>query len=543
MADNDDDIIADGPSNPLSGRLVGLCVVLGFVCLVFPFAAKWMEPNLFPIEIYLLSLSMAFGMFLAAVGGWASGKWGGWTFGGAAGTVVALYLLILYAGDPSGTPAEKSLVVRVASQELYTKIAAVEVMQENGTRLYVAPNRDLKHADVLVESENLKTGDCIAFIFAPDPSLGDTEGAGETIDIKVPAGLFREALEESAAVETSRNRMRLHYDNSKRLLLRAAAEEGALPQPVTAPGICSTLAANTGAEPSAQAWLSRWISQAFAADLSDRDLIQQLVSQDPLIRRNARDQIAARGPRILPDLLASIPEPSVSDHYRYALGALVAISKMAADEGNRAAVRDALAPDDIGKIVDLLGHRDSTMRRWAQSALTELRDPRAVAPLVTQLKKTDSDAANRAQYYSATALRDMAPHFPVPLQQEIVKETAQIQSSLDQDTAALLAQLPQQKKAPAAKTGWVYIGINFGKEWNEKHFDWTSGSGKTPDVGAEITATGNVNLRADHIQFTLKEGWQNSAIKGLVTQGQQVKVIEMKQVVPGFYWAKVELDP
>jgi len=69
MADNDDDIVADGPSNPLSGRLVGLCVVLGFVCLVFPFAAKWMEPNLFPIEIYLLSLSMAFGMFLAAVGG------------------------------------------------------------------------------------------------------------------------------------------------------------------------------------------------------------------------------------------------------------------------------------------------------------------------------------------------------------------------------------------------------------------------------------------------------------------------------------------
>lgn|GEM_PF-4725282 len=524
-----------GVAKPVNWQLAAICVLLGLICLAFPFVGRRIEPNLFSTEVYLLSLSMTFGLFLTAVGGWASGSWRGWTFGGAAATVVALFLLIQFVHNPPAPGPERTVVAKISGPELYTRITAVEVMEENGARLFVAPNRRLNHADVLIEQANLDT-DCLAFMFAPGGEQAD--GDAEPIDIKVPSGFFRQFMDETDDPLAYRKRVRLHYHHGSGTLLRNAPTGETPPEPLSGPGVCSGFAQVPADSGHRHAGLFGWISAAFAGDLRDRDLIRLLNSNDALIRRDARAQIAARGPGIVPALMAAIPSPSAPSHYRYALGAVTALSQMAPAGYSVDGIRRMLSDADIQTIVDLMAHPDETMRARATEALVALEDDRSIQPLIGVL---DGEAVeDEAKYNAALALRQTAPTFAPPVQQRIADETQALAAPrLEQRTAKLLEQLPTVDRE-AAQTGWVYLGSYFGKDWSERHFTWPEGSTIAPAAGTTIQAVSNVNLRADHIRFTLDKGWQNSEILGLVRRGENVTVRSVKQVTPGFYWAEVE---
>ena len=531
MPNDNPDSPPPAAARPVSWQLGALCVLLGLICLAFPFVGQWIEPTLFPTEAYLLSLCMAFGMFLTAVGGWASGKWRGWTFGGAAATVVALFLLILFTVEPPDITPDKALVVKVHGESLYTDIAAVEVLEENGARLFVAPNRELRHANVLIEASNLDT-DCLVFMFAPNPRAGSAEGDAEPIDVRVLSGFFRDALEAADEQGQARHRMQIYYHHPSRTLLRKVDAE-----PISGPGICSPIAAVHRANDPHRAGLFDWISAAFAGELNEQELIRQLISEDALTRRDAREQIASRGPEILPALMATVPDPAASTHYRYALGAVTALAQMVRVWVDLAEIHAMLSEADIERVVGLIAHPDKTMRKWATAAVIRLVDDRTVEPLIAIL--SDDSTSPDGKYNAALALRETASAYPETIQRRIVDETQSLKASLGPRTALLLDQLPTAD-VQAAKTGWVYLGARFGKGWSERYFHW-DGDPEAPTIGAEIDATGNVNLRADHIRFTLTEGWKNSEIVGLIRSGQSVTVRRVKEVHPGFFWAEIEV--
>lgn len=94
----------------------------------------------------------------------------------------------------------------------------------------------------------------------------------------------------------------------------------------------------------------------------------------------------------------------------------------------------------------------------------------------------------------------------------------------------------QEEKAD----GWVYVGINFGKNWDEKFFDWTGDNERPPRKGDDLTAIGSVNLRKDHIRFKKDEGWVNAEVLDVIGRDTKVKVLETKTVADGFHWVKIK---
>lgn len=525
--------VSASPPRPMNRELAGLCVALGLVCMIFPFLATWLAPTLFPPSIYLLSLSMAFGMFLTAVGGWVSGKWRGWTLGGAAATVVALFTLIQSYGE--APKPEKRVVANIAAPELYTSISAVEVVEESGRRLYVAPNRELKHANVLIEQANLGNG-CLAFIFAPQAAAGAADGESEPIDVKVPTAFFRDAMD--GATETPHHE-RLFYSHAGRALLRNDPEGAGDPAPISGPGICSASVSVPLGTGRRQASLFGWVSGAFAGELSDLDLIWLLVSTDALTRRDAREQIAARGPAILPALMAAIPDRSDPDHYRYALGAAVALARMIQAGYPAEKVRQALSDQDVARLAALVAHPDETMRRAATAAVVALEDDRTIDPLVSLLG--EQEVTMDSKYSAALALRQTAPSYEEPVQRDLVDATRSLKAALNAQTSGLLDQLPSTD-GQIAQTGWVFLGASYGKGWAERSFAWPDDSPALPAIGSSIEAVAGVDLRDGPASFTVKEGWREPGIVGRVEKGQMMTVRQIEEVAEGIYWAEVEVQ-
>lgn len=526
---SDDNLAAPAPAppaQPVNRDLAGLCVLLGLVCMALPFLGSWLAPGLFPPSLYLLSFSMAFGMFLTAVGGWVSGKWRGWTLGGAAATVVLLFTLL--QGADGGPVPEKRMVAKVSAPELYTTVSAVEVVEDSGRRLYVAPNRELKHANVLIEMGNLDTP-CLAFIFAP--AGGNSGGEAEPVDVGVSTRYFRDII--AAAADPPHHD--LVYSHSGRALLRSDPDSAEGFIPINLPGVCSS--SDIAAVERRQAGLFGFIRAAFAGELDDQELIGLLVSPDALTRRDAREQIAARGPAIVPALMAAIPaEPEDPDHYRYALGAAVALARMADAGFPPEKIRAELSDGDVQRLAGLVAHPDSSMRRWATAAVVALEDERTVSPLLDLLAgETGSDG----KYNAALALRQTAPNYDATVQQDLAEATRSLKSALSDPTSRLLEQLPAAN-GQLAETGWVFLGASYGKGWAERYFEWPDGSPAPPAAGSEIEAVESVDLRDAPATFSVEKGWSEPGIVGRVEKGQKVTVRSVEEVSSGVFWAEVE---
>lgn len=522
---------------PVSLRIAMLCIVLGLFCFAFPFFAYHFQPNLFSGEIYRFSLSTGFGLFLTAVGGWASGKWRGWTFGGAAATVVALFLLLQFFAPEQQDTGRDVLIAKIDGPELYSEITAIEVMEDNAKRLFVAPNRELNHAQVLIESSNLDT-DCLAFILARNVSDGRSADQPDSIAIRVPSEYFRQQINSSKPDGPDRRQTRLYYHHKSMSLLKAPPTSQSPPEPVHAPGVCGRSASIGNHSSSSYASMFGWVSQAFAQDAVIQELIKRLVDSDALIRRDARDQIAKKGPSNIKPLMTAIPNRSHSDHYRLALGAVTAIAKMPEAGFKSEELQNELAEQDIKTIANLLIQQDKTMQNWAANAITAIADHRFVPILADVLK--DENIQDEAKYAAALSLRDIYHKSDDSVQNAILDSIKQVVRLLEDRTQLLLSSLISND---TVKTGWVYVGVRYTDKWAERHFSWDGDSADNLKEGLVIEATGNVNIRADHIRFTLENGWQNSEIVGLVRRGKKITVRNTELVAGSFLWAEIVLEP
>lgn len=102
------------------------------------------------------------------------------------------------------------------------------------------------------------------------------------------------------------------------------------------------------------------------------------------------------------------------------------------------------------------------------------------------------------------------------------------------ETIALPAPVRSMCPSPARATpnGWVYVGTNLGRHWDEKHFDWAGYNKRLPEKTDILTAIGLVNLR-------VKSG-QQAHIDGVICPGEKVQVVETKTLSEGYHWVKVK---
>jgi len=86
--------------------------------------------------------------------------------------------------------------------------------------------------------------------------------------------------------------------------------------------------------------------------------------------------------------------------------------------------------------------------------------------------------------------------------------------------------------------GYAFYGIYYGGEWSERHFANTNPEKKLspPEIGNCVKAIANVNVRAGYIEQKPTTGWTNKKWLGVVRPGEEFTVLEVKEVVEGFYW-------
>ena len=84
-------------------------------------------------------------------------------------------------------------------------------------------------------------------------------------------------------------------------------------------------------------------------------------------------------------------------------------------------IRKELKPEHVDLLVDLMAHKDETMREWAAAAVVGLRDERSVKPLLLTLRK--GTVSRDGKYEAALALLATAPAYPDHVQRRIASET------------------------------------------------------------------------------------------------------------------------
>lgn len=522
------------PNQP-SFRTAMLCVMLGVLCLAFPFAGAMVNEAMMPPKISFLSYAMAFGLFLTAVGGYASGKWQGWTFGGAAATVVALFLLMTWGADEPPTRVA-ALDLKITNPDLYDHIQSIEVTDDKNQRLFVAPDRMLNNVRVLIEKDNLSAG-CIAFSFVPKAPEESNTHSPEPFNLQVPSSYFKDKLEKRPDQSVFRHRFPVFFDISSKAMFDRPLSQEQAPPPLNAPDLCdefSQVASLAG--PKKPGFWSGFMS-AFAVGKSSTDIIRKLNDKDAFVRRAARDQVAAYGPRILPELMGAIPSERSSSYYRYALGAMVSIANMAKQHDVKA-MNASLNAKDYQLMSKLMGHSDKTLRKWSTAAMVRLGGKSGVEALLGTLE--DSATTANGRYNATFALTEISKKLPAAMRKTVTARQKSITSKTVVKTRSLtLGDESNAEPVEVSGDGWVFLGVKYGQSWGQTNFDWTVKDGQ-PGEGDVIVAKSEVNLRADPSVFDVKTGWSDSPVLERVAAGQKLTVMRVEEVAEGYFWAAVQ---
>jgi hypothetical protein len=115
--------------------------------------------------------------------------------------------------------------------------------------------------------------------------------------------------------------------------------------------------------------------------------VEQLLSDDPTVRRNGRDFLVATGSEAIP-LLMSALRASKSD-YRLKVGAAYVLSTaLIRDPEQKTEISAKLSDDDFPVLVSLASDEDKTIRYQATEFLYDLGDPRSIPYSVDAARST-----------------------------------------------------------------------------------------------------------------------------------------------------------
>ena len=117
-------------------------------------------------------------------------------------------------------------------------------------------------------------------------------------------------------------------------------------------------------------------------------------------------------------------------------------------------------------------------------------------------------------------------------QRQITDPKPDLQKNKDEGEGSTpLPRICTEPKKPTLE-GWVYVGLNLGRHWDEKHFNWDSYNKHLPKKEDILTATGLVNLR--------ERFGKDAPIVGVICPEVQVEVEETKTLPEGYHWVRIE---
>ncbi len=269
--------------------------------------------------------------------------------------------------------------------------------------------------------------------------------------------------------------------------------------------------------------------------------VRNLRSKNVYARRRARDDLAESGPAALPVLMRELQRyPHV---YRVKLGAAYVVAKMLENpKVDLKAVRTALQRSDVERLSRLIDDNDSTIRSNAGELVLQLKDPRSLTTLMAVLKRSRKP---QAKLFAAEGIASAFSGAAKPDQDKLFADLKRIQPGLGKEERAALSPIFLERSAGAqVSEGWVYVGIFFGKGWDELFFDINGdtypGVPRKDDV---LTARASVHLRAGPVRYEKGKGWVNEAVKGVIRKGHRLSVLDVTNIASGSYWARVKSLP
>jgi hypothetical protein len=152
------------------------------------------------------------------------------------------------------------------------------------------------------------------------------------------------------------------------------------------------------------------LGSAFAGPVEPREvpqLIAELRSDNPIVRRNARDELIAVGPEGVKPMMTALHQSS--GEYRVKLGVVFALNGMLREETARnGPVARELTDDDLTLLVHAAFDDDQTVRLQAAEFLFRLKDPRVVEPSLQVVRdRRNADAVYTAVVILRPVYRDL----------------------------------------------------------------------------------------------------------------------------------------
>lgn len=507
------------------GILIGL-VLVGFLV----FGAQFFDNSPYMgLNEYRLTLCIGFGLILTGFGTRAAGTWKSWSVAGSGAAAVMLYLLLWQtAEEPKQSIEDPAIVARVEGG-FHPATKVVQVEAPNSEKLYTSWHRVAQTLKVRIEKRHLDTG-CIGFVeFVP------TDDGSDLVDMTtyIPVGFFKKLFKKE--LHKAAEHLALGYDTATNTLFQDAQKQNPISHSTCPIGRA------TGAMPVRD--VSSLLQKTFAlifpvARAQNKELIDNLSSDNALVRREARQLLAKEGVDAIAPVMAALDASPAS--YRLQIGALVMLSEMLRSTDMEKEIRAKLTDENIQRLAKLVAYNDETMRQSATKTMTLLADPRAVETLFGVIEENpNSDGAVNA----AKVIVRTYGEFDDQTRQTIVSKwqanPPPAGTPVHDEWQTLSKFVNKQNSAPSKV--WAYVGINFGNVWDEKYFKWKDDNDHIPAKGDVLTATGSVNLRKDRIRFSFGEGWINSPIVGLIQPGEKIRVENTQVVAGGFYWIEGEL--
>jgi hypothetical protein len=84
--------------------------------------------------------------------------------------------------------------------------------------------------------------------------------------------------------------------------------------------------------------------------------------------------------------------------------------------------------------------------------------------------------------------------------------------------------------------GFAFFGVrNSDGSWSERYFRLPEGGDRAPQPDDRAVSEASVNVRDGYIVYG-PSGWTNQRGIGALRRGESVKIVEAREVVPGFWW-------
>lgn len=373
-------------------------------------------------QLGVLTTCVGFGIILAAFGSRASGGWQKLTATGAGALAIALFLLYQqYAPAPvefkkpgliSGDINKVADLRIVDEHPLYT-------FRDRSTRTlrFIILDRQFRNPQLTIQVETNEKDD--------DKQFFEMTGDGETIVKRYFANPSTQVI-------------KWVFDYETRTIKDGDTVIFRVPDRLDE--------RHLGADPRPDAWLRvpALIGRAFAGIVEPREvprLIADLKSDNPIVRRNARDDLVAAGPEGVRPMMAAWR--ASADEYRVKLGVVFALNGMLREKGSaNKAIAGLLSDADIKLLVDAANDDDKTVRLFAAEFLFKLRDPRVVAPAVQAVREQrNADGVYNSVLILKPVFGDLQPSEQTRLKSELLGSIP----SGSPRTRSLVEQLPAKR--------------------------------------------------------------------------------------------------